>query len=65
MGKHHILTSGHAPKQVPEVMDVAHHDSADLCAIDVKEIAYTSTIELDLSHHESRYILYLHSFIIV
>ena len=50
MGKHHILTSVHAPKQVMEVMSFAHHEhNADLCATDVKEIAYTSTMELVLS----------------
>ena len=36
-------------------MSFAHHeDSADWCATDVKDIAYTSTMELVLSHHESR-----------
>ena len=34
-----------------------HEDSADLCATDVKEIAYTSTMELVL-HHESICIRY-------
>ena len=66
-GKHHILTSIHAPKQVLEViMGFAHHeDSADLCAYDVKEIAYTSTMELVLSHHESRSIRYQYSYMII
>ena len=41
MGKHPILTRVHAPKQVPDVMDFAHYEnSADLCATDVKELAF-------------------------
>ena len=39
--------------------DSAHHeDNADLYATDVKEIAYNCTMELVLSHHESRCIRY-------
>ena len=40
MGKHHILISVHALKQMLGVMVIgfAHHeDSADLCATDVKK----------------------------
>ena len=59
MGKLHILASVPAPKQVLVVIGFAHHeDSADLCATDVKEIAYAITMELVLSHHESRCIRY-------
>ena len=64
MGKCHILTSVHAQKT--EVMGFVHHeDSADLCANDMKEIAYTSTMELVLSHHESRCIGYQYSYMVV
>ena len=46
-------------------MVFAHHeDSADLCATDVKEIAYTSTMELVL-HHESSCIRYQYSYMLV
>ena len=49
MGKHHILTNWHAPKQV----------LGDLCVTDVKRIApQYSTIELVLSHNDIRYIHY-------
>ena len=65
MGKHHILTSAHAPKQMLEVMVFAHHeDSADLCATDVKEIVYTSRMELVL-HHESGCVHYQYSYMLV
>ena len=44
-------------------MGFAHHeDSADLCPYDVKEIAYSSTMKLVLSHHESRCIRYQYSY---
>ena len=42
-----------------------HEDSTDLCATGVKEIAYTSTMELVLSHHEGRCIRYQYFFMIV
>ena len=44
---------------------VHHHDSADLGSIDVKKIAYTSTMELVLSHHGSRCICYQYSYMVV
>ena len=60
------LTSVHAQKQVPEVMGLAHHeDSADFCATDVKEIAYTSIMELVLAHYKSRCICYQYSYMTV
>ena len=53
------------PKQVLEVMVFAHYeDSADLCATDVKEIAYTRTIKRVL-HHENRCISYQYSYMLV
>ena len=49
-----------------EIMGIAHHeDNADLCANDIKEIAYTCTMELILSHHESRCIRYQYSYMVV
>ena len=66
MGKHPILTSVHAPKQVPGVMGFVHHENgADLCATNVREFAYASIMELVLSHNESRCIHYQHSCMIV
>ena len=66
MGKHHILTSVHAPEQVLRIVGFAHHeDSADWCATDVKEVVDTNTMELVLFHHESRCIRYQHSSMIV
>ena len=66
MGKHHILTSVHAPKQVLEIMGFAHHEnSADLCAADIKWITYASTMELVLSHHECRCVYHQYSYMIV
>ena len=47
-------------------MGFAHHeDSADVCAYDAKDIAYTSKMELVLSHHESGCIRYQHSYVII
>ena len=47
-------------------MDFAQHeDSTDLCAAGVKQIAYTSTMELVLSHHEGRCIRYQYFCMIV
>ena len=44
-------------------MGFAHHEnSADLCATDVKEFAYASTMELVLCHHKSRCIRYQYSY---
>ena len=55
----------HAPKQVTDVMGFAHHENnADLCATGVKEFAYASTMELVLSHHESRCIRSQYSYMI-
>ena len=46
-------------------MGFAHHEySADLCAIDVKEVAY-STMELFLPHHESKWIRFQYSYMIL
>ena len=40
------------PKQVLEVMGFAQHEySTGLCTTGIKVIAYTSTMELVLSHH--------------
>ena len=44
---------------------VHHGDSADLCANDIKEFAYTSAIELVQSHHESICIRYQYSYMVV
>ena len=41
-----------------------HEDSADLCATDIKEI-YASTMELVLSHHESKCVNYQYSYMTV
>ena len=47
-------------------MCFAHHEvGADLCATDVKEIAYTSTIEIVLSHNENRCISFQYSYMII
>ena len=49
-----------------EVMGFVHHeDSADVRANIIKEIAYTSTMELVVSHHESRCICYQYSYMVV
>ena len=54
------------PKQVLEVMGFAkHEDSTGLCATGVKVIAYTSTMELLLSHHKGRCICYKYFYMIV
>ena len=54
------------PKQVLEVMGFAQHEySTGLCATGVKVIAYTSTMELVLSHHKGRCICYQYFYMIV
>ena len=53
-------------KQVPEVMGFAQHeDSTGVCATGVKVIAYTSTMEIVLSHHKGRCICYQYFYMIV
>ena len=42
-----------------------HEDSTGLCATGVKVIAYTSTMELVLSHHKGRCICYQYFYMIV
>ena len=42
-----------------------HEDSTGLCATGVKVIAYTSTMELVLSHHKGRCIHYQYFYMIV
>ena len=42
-----------------------HEDSTGLCATGVKAIAYTSTMELVLSHHKGRCICYQYFYMIV
>ena len=65
MGKQPILTRVHAPKQVPDVMGFAHHEnSTDICATDVKEFAYASTMEMVLYLQESRSIRYQYPYMI-
>ena len=53
-------------KDVLEVMGFAQHeDNTGLCATVVKLIAYTSTMELVLSHHKGRCICYQYVYMIV
>ena len=66
MGKHRIRISGHAPKQVLEVMVCSpwrqcwfmYHWCKRNCP-------QYNTMELVLCHHESRYIRYQYSYMIV
>ena len=66
MGKHYMLTSGHVPKQVLEVMVCSPWRQCwfmcHWCKINCPQY---STMELVLSHHESRYIRYQYSYMIV
>ena len=66
MGKHNILTSGHAPKQVLGVMVCSPWRQCwFMCHWCKRNCPQYSIMELVLSHHESRYIRYQYSYMIV
>ena len=53
-------------EQVLEVMGFdQYEDSTGLCATGVKVIAYTSTMELVLSHHKGRCICYQYFYMFI
>ena len=66
MGKHYILTSGHVPTQVLEVMVCSPWRQCwFMCHLCKRNCPQYSTMQLVLSHHESRYIRYQYSYVIV